>query len=493
MREPPPHSKIAENVASWLNRPRELVEAVMRPPFNVAGPELIRQLFDDSYIPGLFWIDERAITADFLWDENFRDYRKWLRSIAYGTIELLKAGWPSGRDFSRNTDDLLAESILAVLELPYLGRALSACQTNQQADTIVWRIIKLLVFDDSELDLPTQLDFNDIGRKSVTPILDALDQLTLDEMWKVIVDAGLIGAEIKERSLRTGMTTPGNLRRVIPLETGSGLATPQQVLDQLLQRRPEPLGIDFRQEYFAEVLAPNAKRSVAWLTDDYIETIFDLKFIATQLQIKPNLSVTIIPRDGSYRQDASFLDVKRLLAEEETFAQLAVLHEDGRLHVCPAGPRSSCIDGRMLSREAATHLLESDVVVVKGARSYEMLQGLKKPTYYCLSCSHSFTETLTGLDMDLAQGIILRQDSGMLTYADFKARATRRVYTAGGRQFGVAGMTASEYAAARRSASYQNHLKRFDYRVDDCNAWLLARAEQSGCTFSQVALDAASL
>lgn len=462
----------------------------MQPPSNVASGELIRQLFDDDYMPGLFWICERVADAAFLQDEIIRDYREWIRYIAYANIRLLKTSWRGAENFGDDMDALLADSVVAVLEFLYRGKTLAASHTNQQADALVWRIIKLLAFGDPEYDLPTQQSLNEAGRKVVIPILERFDSLDLDEMWRVAIDAGLIGIEVKERSLGTSMTTPGSLRQAIPLETDSGAATSRMVVAELMQRRTESLGIDFRHEYSEEVLSADGPRSVVWLTDDYIETAFDLKLIEAQMRIKADLSFVIIPRDGPHRQDASFDDVAELLTEESAFARLAALREAGRLHVCSAGPRTSCIDGRWLSTEAATHLIEADVVVVKGARSFEMLQGLKKPTYYCLSGNHSFTESLTGLDMDLAQGILLRQDPGVLTYADFRARATRRAHTMSGREYGIARMTASEYADARRSASYTAHLKRFDYWVDDCNAWLLARAGQLGSTFDQVALGA---
>jgi hypothetical protein len=216
--------------------------------------------------------------------------------------------------------------------------------------------------------------------------------------------------------------------------------------------------------------------------------MFDLKVIELQMKINPCLNVTVIPRNGSHGHDASFDDVAELLAEEKTFAQLNNLRDAGRIHVCSKGPRTSCVDGRKLSQEVATHLVNADVVVIKGARSYEMLQGLKRRTYFCLSGSCSFTEALTGLDMDLAQGIMLRQDPGVLTYADFRAQSTRRAIARSGRAFGLARMTATEYSSARRSRQYRAHLRRFNNQVDACNAWLLATAKELGRTFSEVTL-----
>lgn len=294
-----------------MSRPGELVDVIMKRPSGVADRALIMQLFDDDYIPGLFWIRERVAGTAFLRDEIIRDYREWIRNIALANIRLLPAGWADG--CNDDTDASLAESVVAVLELPWRGKTLAACHTNQQADALVWRIIKLLAFDEPDRELPTQRAFNEIGRSVVTPILDTLDGLDLDDMWRVAIDAGLIGAEVKERSLGTRMTTPGSLRRAIPLETGSGTVAPQTVFDELMRRKTKPLGIDFRHEYLMEVLSADGPRSVAWLTDDYIETAFDLKLMEGQMRAKADLSFTIIPRDGYYRQDASYGDVVELL------------------------------------------------------------------------------------------------------------------------------------------------------------------------------------
>ena len=462
----------------------------MRPLPNTAQRELIKQLFEEEYEPGLFRINERLPDTPFLKDEEIRDYREWASCIA--RAHLLSLWGYMGKEKSMQKEsELLIKALLAVLEMPYRGTPLSASHTNQEADSLISQVIRLLVFNDPHFNMPIQRDLNNSARQIVTPILDCFDCLSLDKMWKVSIDAGLIGAEIKETS-SGGRALHRSLNRAIPLRTDSGPATPQSVLHALMRRCSEPLGIDFRQEYFAEVLAKRMPRSLVWFTDDYIETMFDLKLIESQMRINPGLSVSVIPRDGSHGQDASFEDVMELLAEERSFAELDNLQRPGRLHLCSNGPRTSCIDGRKLSEELATHVVNADVVVVKGARSYEMLQGLKKRTYFCLSGSCSFTESLTGLDMDLAQGIMLRQDPGVLTYADFRAQSTRRALARSGREYGLARMTATEYAAARRSRQYHAHLRRFNNQVDACNEWLLANAKEVGRTFSEVTLGYAS-
>ena len=486
---------IFDAVNSWMARPEQVVQIIIKPPPNVADRGTLRKLFDDEYVPGLFWICERVASADFLWDENIRDYGEWVRHVARAALQSLTARSGSPGPFTRlnhQTIEFLADSVLGTLELPCQGRTLAACHTNQQADALIWRIIKLFLFGDPDTDLPTQQEFNGLARAIISPILNCLADRSIDELWRIAIDAGLIGVDLKESFLGTQITGPGSMSRAIPLKVGSRIASAHEVLDELVRRSTEPLGIDFRREYDAEVLAAPGPRSVAWLTDDYIETAFDLKLIEAQMQMKPDLFFTVIARDGSHRQDASYEDVMTLLTGEMSFASLRELHKSGRLHVCPAGPRTSSIDGGMLSQEAADHLAAAHVVVIKGARSYEMLQGLKKPAYYCLSGNHSFTESLTGLDMSLAQGILLRQDPGVLTYADFKARATRRAYAKSGREYGLARMTASEYAAARRSANYREHLRRFSNQVDECNAWLLAQADQLGRTFSEVTFSGGS-
>lgn len=487
----PPGSgrSVVDAVNSWMARPEQLVQMIIRPPSDVADRDTIRKLFDDGYVPGLFWICERVASADFLWDENIQDYGEWVRHVTRAALRSLTVRDGSSGPFTPLTYrmvEFLVNSVLAALDLPCQGRTLAACHTNQQADALIWRIIKLFLFGDPETDLPTQQEFNELAREAISPILNWLADRSIDEMWRIAIDAGLIGVDLKESFLGTHITGPGSMSRAIPLKVGSGITSAHEILDELMRRSTEPLGIDFRPEYADEVLASAEPRSVAWLTDDYIETAFDLKLIEAQMRMKSDLFFTVIPRDGSHRQDASYEDVMTLLSGEMSFASLRDLHRSGRLHVCPAGPRTSSIDGRMFSEEAANHLAAAHVVVIKGARSYEMLQGLKKPTYYCLSGNHSFTESLTGLDMSLAQGILLRQDPGVLTYADFRARATRRAYTKSGREYGLARMTASEYAFARRSANYREHLKRFSNQVDECNAWLLAQAGQLGRTFSEV-------
>jgi uncharacterized protein with ATP-grasp and redox domains len=475
------------NIARWLANPQELAHLVVRSPANVASEDLINRLFGIDYTPGLFWIAERQQrNPGFLMDEDLRDYQTWIAAIVNSNVLSLNELRTSNEKLDQHCVDLLVESVRTTLNLQLYGRPISESHTNQQADYVIGRIIRIFLTDDPDTQFRTQRRFNEAGRRIVLPITTRLEELDLNSLWRLSIDAGLIGADIKNQF--PGMSISHcSLTNAIPLGSLDSPNSTQSIRQELLRRSTSPLAIDFRAEYYAEVLTPRQPCRLAWFTDDYLETLFDLKLLESQLRMKPDLHITLIPRDGYYG-DASYDEVMDFL-HSAAFQELNSFYEAGSFEICPEGPRTSSIDGRKLSQAAATRVDEADVVVVKGARSFETLQGLNRPTYFGLSVACSFSESLTGLDMELAEDVLVRQDPGMYTYSDFRFRSHRRDVTPDGRERGLARMTTLEYAAARRSAAYRELLSQFGDDPNTCNEWISEQSRVTGLTFAEVIHD----
>jgi len=94
------------------------------------------------------------------------------------------------------------------------------------------------------------------------------------------------------------------------------------------------MAIDYWEDYETQVLQAKSPKLIVF-TDDYIETIFDLKFVERQLDYNSNLRVCLIPRARRYGNDASYTDVIRLL-EEPVFRSLKRQRESGSPKGLPA-------------------------------------------------------------------------------------------------------------------------------------------------------------
>ncbi|MCK4731921.1 MAG: hypothetical protein KAT65_05620 [Methanophagales archaeon] len=102
-----------------------------------------------------------------------------------------------------------------------------------------------------------------------------------------------------------------------------------------------------------------------------------------------------------------------------------------------------------MSKEVAALIENSNTIFVKGARSYEMLQGIKKTAYFAFVVCREFREAVTGLDARNLPLVLIRQGSGECSFRNFKYRAKRRYTFPDGRTIYIAERTAIEYINKR--------------------------------------------
>jgi hypothetical protein len=251
-------------------------------------------------------------------------------------------------------------------------------------------------------------------------------------------------------------------------------------------RAARAIAINCLKDLNRDVLTKPGSVSVVFFSDDYIEAVFDLWVIQTWLQCKHDLSMTLVPKWGPHANDASFDDIVSLLSEP-LFDYLRAVR-GSRFRLAANGPVGSGINACEFSPHILEVLTSADVVLFKGARSYEMLQGLRKTTYFVFDVLHSYTETLTGLDATDCPVVILRQDAGVSSFDDFRARAQRKHTFSSGRTIGLARMTALEYVEAIRSQRYSRLVSKRRNR-DKVNATIMDQARSTGKTFAQVVLE----
>jgi hypothetical protein len=99
-----------------------------------------------------------------------------------------------------------------------------------------------------------------------------------------------------------------------------------------------------------------------------------------------------------------------------------------------------------MSSEVASILLASDLVDVRGARNYETMQGLLKKIYFGFAVCREISESITGLDAESGALVFIRQDQGVASFKGFRKRNQRTKISKFGRRYGLAEMTALEYA-----------------------------------------------
>ena len=264
--------------------------------------------------------------------------------------------------------------------------------------------------------------------------------------------AGLVGLDQKD----TASATSHIVRtRIIPIGPVDSPCSFEEIREDFMLRvTSDRWGINCWPDFESEVLECRRNLAVAWLTDDFLETVFDLDVGQWLLRQYPHLSLWLIPRWSQYGNDASYQDVMHLLKQPE----FSFLQSSKRFRVCDDGPRLGTVDPRAISPRMAEWLLRADCLVAKGARTYEMMQGIRKLTYFAFAVCREISEAVTGLDSSLALPVFIRQAPGGHSFRDFRASSIRRIRFHSGRLARLAATTACEYIGRERCV-YHDELR----------------------------------
>lgn len=462
---------IKERIPEYQTMPDDqienhVVDAVISTPYPRATPEQIHEIVRDDYYPGLFQMIERSRTPEFLLEENKVGFNDWILRKFDSEIEQFYED-PFLRErienLGRNT---LLQYCRSILDFRLSkNRSFMEIISNQEYSDYFRRIIVFLLTGNPFYIFHSHKSFNQMGREIAPKILSMTAEYTLRDRLFQSIATGMMGMDIKERRSSTA-----------PISLNSSLDLVGSTITQLTERlakdisSSEKIGIDCFEEYEREVIY-GENLQIVWFTDDYIETIFEMKFIEEQMTVNKTLSFTLVPRFDSYANDASYCDVIDMLELEELSA-LKQYYQQGRFGVCRDGMDISTVDFLRMSAELYKIMRPADICVLSGARAYEMGQGLNKVAYYTgIAVCKSYTESITGFSRDSGKLIFLRQDAGEHSFESFRDRAWRTMED-NDNIIHVAGVTAKEYNWKKRNKTNTNpnplktvYGKREQYRV----------------------------
>ena len=392
-----------------------------------------------DYIPGLFWVRARREKPDFLLHESETALDQWLLGKLAGELEQLSKSKNLSETIQKTGKEAILSHAVNILmfvggnDVPFLDKII-----NQEYSDLFRRIFMLILTGNSLSIYNNHKQFNELGRRIVPLILEKTRRYDFRDRLYQSIASGLIGMDIKEENISTA---PVSLDSSFSLNQGSV----SELSDQLERYigNPNKIGIDCFSQYDSEVIKGRNKK-IVWITDDYIQTVFELKLIEEQMRFNESLIFTLIPRYDSYANDASYDDVMGML-DFDILSLLHTYYRQKRFCVCRDGMDISTFDGYRLSEEAYAAIAEADIVVLSGARAYEMSQGMNKTVYYTgIAVCKGYTESITGFSKESGKLIFLRQDKGEHSFSEFAKRATRRMKTENG-FIPVAGKTAREY------------------------------------------------
>lgn len=423
-----------------------IVKSILGIPNDVADDSDIDALFGKNYIPGTFMISEAKKRSGFLPGEMSTGYDRWVRLEIRNEIEAIKGALVRGGG-NLQLDDVsiedIEEDIIEVLDYKLEnGKKLCELVALQEYTDVFRRLILLLLLGNPEGEIDTYVKVNTIGRKIALLILMEQESWPLLELLKASIASGLIGLNLKRSASATSKIYQHG---IIPIHLDISIDDQVKYITQRLEKKiKERMAISHWSEYKKEVLSKNREVSIAFFTDDYIETIFDLKLIEKQLNSNRNLVVYLIPRHLCCGNDACYSDIMNLL-DEPAFKDLQCQYKGGRMQVCKNGPMLGTVNGLKISQDVANILKKCDCVVVKGARTYETLQGIRKVAYFAFAVSREISESVTGIDAETGRIVFIRQDAGERSFEGFRNRENRTCVSVTGRRYKLSTITAKDF------------------------------------------------
>lgn len=246
-------------------------------------------------------------------------------------------------------------------------------------------------------------------------------------------------------------------------------------------------GIDAVTDYFSEVVDTNKPTLLAFFSDDYMESIIDLKRFEIMLERNSFLDILFIPRNGRYGNDFSYEDTEALM-DSPVFTSLAEFQKKGRFSVNDSGPKAGCVDARFVSRRLIHEMdrLSSSrrlIIETKGCRNFEMLKGqMTVPWYTSFNCNRALSIRTVGIDM---QPVFIRVPPGLKAYDGFHKPVIGATPSGTTRGVNFARMTTRDLYNTLAHPTYkalQNSM------VDEFlfHQALMEEGEALGCTFKEL-------
>lgn len=423
-----------------------LVDRLLSKEKKAASRKGIERFFGPYRLPGTSSIGLRRLCPELFQDtihDTIEPYDQWLERTVNTIILRMASHHPagSGLNVSARFREELVEKVSLILDFKDKnGTLLCNLIPQQMYEDVFVRMLTMMIEKKTTVDEPYLYEmFNRMCHRLAMSLLSCLEtngilhpeDSCIRPLIYISVLSGYVGINLK--SSASAASTLLN-RELLPIEEGwikdmtSVQAVPERELDTMSRRMLSmsrmsggAFGIDSLDIYFKEVIQAVDPTLLVFFSDDYLESIIDLKRFEIMMARNPRLSVLFVPRNGRYGNDFAREDIPVILSEPG-FEKLALLHRQGRFVVCPDGPMAGCIDVRYVSETLIRQIdmlsqQKTLVFETKGCRNFEMIQGqLSAPWYTSFNCNRALSIRTVGIDME---PVFLRIPSGMKAYDGF--------------------------------------------------------------------------
>jgi hypothetical protein len=376
------------------------------------------KLINDSYLPGTFTIDEMRYDAKFL--EDPKDFDAWFKEALEAEIDLIRANYPNLFDSGISASQDIIPKIKVALEMcPDSSHPLKKEVWYQEYPDIFRRlIISSIVGDpDYNLDVYPHLTWErkDFIFKVINFLLETKD-LNLNNWLHLSIASGLLGIDEKPVHAATSKIDT-SMAIKLPSSESYTKSDIERVAKRLIEVANSTCRIDASNKFFKAIDKSKFRNyNIISFPDDYMETIFLLKYYENLLIEYPKLIINFVPRSIKCGNDATFKDVQDFI---EVFRYLK---DEPRFNLIKDGPKIGGLNIRKLSQNVQDTISRSELIDVRGARNYEMMQGINKDAYFGFMVCREISEAVVGYQSKELPFIYICQPSGERSFDGFKDR-----------------------------------------------------------------------
>jgi len=380
-----------------------------------------------DYEPGTFTLEEITPGSAFLLKPEAME--TWLMRTINEELELI-APWHADLVGDR-TNREIAHRVKSLLLCGVEGglRSMGHDTWYQEYSDVLLRLISAVLTGHPETEFVMYPGLTTEATELVMATIRKLGQLRSPEPvdWLYLsIAAGLVGVDEKSRhSATSAIYTAGTIR----LPEGESIDERATLLaNTLWDAAMTKTRIDASMTFFHQLASSSWRvfRLVSF-PNDYIETIFLLKLYSELMKEYPNLRIDLVPRSIRYGNDFSYADWEGLIRTTGFGDLFEGLTHSPRFTVHPFGPKLSTVNLRKLDPRVMSLITACDIIDVRGARNYEMMQGVNKEGYFSFMVCREISESITGLSAKDRPLVLLRQRAGERSFAGFRERHKRLV------------------------------------------------------------------
>jgi len=298
------------------------------------------------------------------------------------------------------------KSIISIIK-PIVGKI-----SYQEYIDIFRRAYSLYFWGNPNKEINLYNDYKKKGREIAFELISVIRELkkiedsknVLKKLFYLSIVSGVIGLEDKiHHDAASKITCTG-----LPLEKQedcikflSKIFAPNSIFPL----REYPITINHMNKFFKKLYEKVPVVHLVSFPDDYIESVILLAFYQELLERYSSLKITVVPKPFVIGNDITLEDINSLL-EEDIFKELAKFL-DNRFFISDKGPT---VGGLNIKKMSLDIIQQATFLDVRGARSFEMAQGIDVDAFFSFVVCRPFSKYLTGCDYNNV--VIIYQPKG---------------------------------------------------------------------------------